>query len=118
MGIYGKMARCERYFERRGYERVRSFPGVTVVLLMQRHGADYRAHIELEWLNEVRHDSIDRRLENLSASSALLTHFVIWVGLTVQGQDAISCFRPRRQRVNEDDRKAVRDVHPTEPQSV
>ena len=97
MGMLGKMAHCEMYFERLGFERVRSFPGADVVLLMQRDGADYRAHIQGQWLEGVQPVNIDRRLDKLSASHFLLTHPMMWIGLTASGQDTISETIPSRR---------------------
>ena len=95
--MHGKMAHCEMYFERRGFERVRSFQGADVVLLMQRDGADYRAHIERQWLEGVQLVNIDCRLDKLSASHFLLTHPMMWIGLTTSGQDTISETTPSRR---------------------
>jgi hypothetical protein len=97
MGMLGKMVHCEMYFERRGFERVRSFPGADVVLPMQRDGVDYRAHIEGQWLERVQPVNIDRRLDRLSASHFLLTHAMMWIGFTTSGQDTISETIPSRR---------------------
>ena len=59
--------------------------------------ADYRAHIQGQWLEGVQPDNIDDRLENLSASRFLLTHSMMWVGLTASGQDTIPSNIPRPQ---------------------